>query len=240
MLNASSLSLATAYLKRSLLSPEVTRTRDRALGSKLVALLPVYYSDPNVLDFLFMWSNLLHHKNIEDFILVLLVMEPPGGRSRNKSAEDSHLVARVENTLRDLTRWSGDNNIHVRTYYLNRTVRHHKIQKRILHELKEENENSVILFAKPNLKFDEMFLYKCRIFVRPGKQIYRPYALRREDDINGIGNLLWTSAGSPLCIHLSELLSIMYKKKPKKSGSKPNKPIKIIYSYDDTVEIKTS
>lgn len=235
-------SLTSAHVKRSLLPAEVTRTRDRALGSKLVALLPVYYSDPNILDFLFMWNNLLYHKNIQDFLLVLVILEPLGGQARNKSAAiNSHPVATVENTLKDLTRWSADNNIHVRTYYLNRTVRHHKIQKRILHKLKEENENSVILFAKPNLNFDEMFLHKCRIFVRPGKQIYRPYALHKKkwDDISDLRKVLWTSSGSPLCIHLTDLLSINYKKRPKNSDSQPKKPIKIIYSHDNTVEIKT-
>ena len=240
LFNRTRQSLASAQLQRALLTPKVTRVRDRALGSKVVALLPVYYSDPDVLDFLFMWNNLLYHERIEDFLLVLLIMEPPGEKTGNRTEADIHLVARVENTLKDLTRWSGENNIHVRTFYLNKTVRHHKVQKRILNELKNENENSVILFAKPNLKLDEMFLYKCRIFVRPGKQIYRPYALRRDVDIKNIRNFLWTSTGSPLCIHLTDLLNMNYKKKPKLSGSKPTKPIKIIYSYDDTVEIKTS
>ena len=239
LFNRTKHSLASAYLQRTMLTPKVTRIRDRALGSKVVALLPVYYSDPDVLDFLFMWNSLLHRKSVEDFLLVLLIMEPPGERRSNGSEAEIHLVARVENTLKDLTRWSRDNDLHVRTYYLNKTVRHHKVQKRILNELKNENENSVILFAKPNLKFDEMFLYKCRIFVRPGKQIYRPSALRRDTDIKNIRNLVWSSAGSPLCIHLTDLLNMNYNRKPKNSGSKARKPIKIIYSNDDTVEIKT-
>ncbi len=236
-----SASLTTVRLTKAFLTPKVTRRRERALGSKLVALLPVVYSDPGMLHFLFMWKNLLHHKYIDDFLLVLLIIEPPEMHHRNQSrTQGGYPEVRVENTLKDLMRWSTENLLHVRTYYLNKTTRHHKVQKKILNELKEENENSVILFAKPNLNFDERFLYKCRVFVRPGKQIYRPYALRSRKPVHDteIPDFMWTSSGSPLCIHLSDLMSINYKRRPKTSGSKQAKPIKIIHSHDDTVEIQ--
>ncbi len=248
LLNQSRGVLTNVHLRKGVLTPQVTRVRERALGSKLVALLPVFYSDVNVLDFLFMWNNLLHHKHIDQFLLVLLIMEPPGEKNRNQSLSNqgSHIGARIENTLSDVIRWSRDNDLDVRTFFLNHTVRHHRVQKRILTELQEENENSVILFAKPKIKFDEKFLYKCRVFVRPGKQIYRPYALRSPEDVRNneqSPSFLWTSSGSPLCIHLTDLLDINYRKRKRKrtktSGPDRIKPIRIIYSYDDTVQIRT-
>ncbi len=264
--------LSSVQLSKQLSPPGVTRIREKRISSRLVAMVTIDYGNPDLFDFLFMWSS-LRHQPIESFLLVLLITQPSGGRTRHYTTRHGrHLPASVENTLTDINEWSKQNGIDVRTYYSHKTTKINKTKKRLLRELREEQENSVVLLTPPGVKFDQMFIHKCRALVRPGKQIYKPYSEYKtqnsysspsrehtshtltpsSDEINkelppggrevhsemSPPDTMLSDRATPLCIHISDLISQNSKPRVTKSA-KPEKPVKIIHALDTSLKINS-
>ena len=188
-----------------------------------------------------MWKSVMRAQpqRTSGYVLVLFLVYNPR-RHRHAGPSDGP-PGDMEFVLSDLDRWKRDNRLNIVTYPFNHSISVPTMHHTALRDLGKRFGDAVILLAQPHLQFDEVFLQKCRLFVRPGKHIYRPYAeqsvIYKHVTQGSPGGLeppavtetLWSEDFSPVCIHTTDL--------QRRRRRNKRKPLKVISSFDRNLHL---